>query len=110
MAAMIPLMSAPVQVTAATKQDLRLAVNVSQYNQLDLLLNVYQGTDVAVKILTGMQTDSEDGWQELGAFAATLDAGNSEKKSMTNPLAFIRWQVTSSGTATIFITGVARLT
>ena len=110
MGAIIPLMSAPVRVTAATKQELRLAVPVSQYNQLDFLLNIYEGTNVAVKIITGMQTQSEDGWQDLGSFSATLDATNSEKQSFSNPLAFIRWHVTSSGNATFLITGVARLT
>ena len=110
MAAAIPLMSAPVRVTAATKQDLRLAVNVAQFNQLEFLINIYEGTDVACKIITGMQTETYDGWQDLGLFTATLDANSSERKTMTNPLAYILWQVTSSGNATFFITGVARQT
>lgn len=110
MAAVIPLMSAPVRVTGNSTQDLRLAVNVSQFNQLEFLLNVYEGTDVAVKIITGMQSDTADGWQDLVSFTTTLDAGNSEKKSASNPLAFIRYQVTNAGTYTIFITGIARLT
>lgn len=108
-AMMVPLMSAPVRLTATGKQELRLAANVSQYNQLDLVLNIYEGTDVVVRILTGMQTETEDGWQVLDTFATT-SATFSTKKSFTNPLAFIRWEVTTGGNKTFLITGVARMT
>ena len=103
------LMGAPVRVLSVTTQDLRLATNVAQVNSLQLMLTVYEGTNIPVSILTGSQTDSEDGWVTLDSFAAT-SAPNSIIKVFSNPLAFIRWKVTSTVTGSFLISGVGRLT
>lgn len=109
MAAVIQLMSSPVRVTAATTQDLRLSTPVLQFNELQLLLQVFEGSSVAVTIITGTQTDTEDGWVTLDTFTSTT-APNSTMKTFTSPLPYIRWKVTSSGNATIMVSGVGRTT
>jgi len=52
MAGILNLTNGPVRVTAAVKQDLRLAVDAESFDELDLALTVYEGTSVAAKIIT----------------------------------------------------------
>lgn len=108
MAAPIALMSSPVRVTTATTQDLRLSTDVLQFNELQLLLQVFEGTSVGVSIITGNQVDTEDGWVTLDSFASAV-APSSAMKTFTNPLRYIRWKVTSSGNATVLVSGVGRM-
>jgi hypothetical protein len=112
MAGLVQMMSAPVRIGVQNElQDLRLAVNVAQYDTLDLLLNVYEGSNVAIQIWTGMQVESDEGWVLLGsAFPTVTTAPGSKLATFTNPLAFIRWKMTNTGNTTFMITGIGRQT
>ena len=103
----LALMEAPIRVTAADKQPLRLAVDVSAYGVVDLLLTVYEGSNVAVRVLTGTQTQTEDNWIALEGFPA-LNAGQSSQKTYSGFLKYARWEVTSSGNATFLVRGICR--
>ena len=50
---------------------------VARYAALDVELQVFEGTDIEVRVLTAMQRDSEEGWVELDRFVPTSkdDAG-----------------------------------
>jgi hypothetical protein len=97
----------PVRVSAAQKQELRLAVDIGAVDELDVLLTVHEGSSVGVKVITGMQLESETGWVDVVAFTA-LSATQSEKKNLVNLLRYVRWEVTSSGDATFMLSGMAR--
>jgi hypothetical protein len=108
MSMIVQLMSEPVSAAANEAQDLRLAGDVGGYDEIVLLLQVYVASvPVTVTIQTGMQTDSEDGWVDLGTFASH-SAGDTEKKTFTGALRYIRWETDAA--ATFLITGVARRT
>ena len=104
---LVYLTDKPVRVTAAQKQDLRLAVDVGAVDELDLLLTVHEGSSVSVKVITGMQLETDTGWVTLATFSA-LSATDSEKQNLVNLLRYIRWEVTSSGDATFMLSGMAR--
>ena len=104
---LVYLTDKPVRVTAAQKQNLRLAVDVGAVDEIDLLLTVHEGSSVSVKVITGMQLDDEVGWVDVASFSA-LSATQSEKKNLVNLLRYIRWEVTSSGNATFMLSGMAR--
>jgi hypothetical protein len=105
---LIYLTDEPVRVTGPNvKQDLRLAIDVGAFDQLDLGLVVYEGTDVSLRILTGMQVESDLGWLTADTFALTQQNGG-DKMSVTGLLRYVRWELVSSGTATFMIAGIAR--
>ena len=107
---LIYLTEKPVRITAAGKQDLRLAVDVGNVDEADLLLVLYEGTDVDVKVTTGMQLDTDVGWVTLVTFTR-LSAVNSEKKHLVEMLRYIRWEITFGGAstnATFMLSGIAR--
>ena len=106
MAKVIQLTAEPIRVTSAQKQELRLSRRVTPHNELELLCRVVAGS-VTIKILTGNQIETEDGWVELGTFGA-LSADNSEAITLTNPLRFVRWEAASESSGTFMISGVAR--
>ncbi len=114
MADVIKLTDEAVRIAAAganVNQDLRLALDVENYDELDLLLVVYEtnGSNIVVTILTGMSNESEAGWVTAGAFAGTNAAG-ANKLNLTSFLRYIRYQLTTSGTfnASFAIDGMAR--
>ncbi len=115
MAEPIILTPEPVRISAAgsnVNQDLRLALDVSTYDELDLLLVCYEmstGGNITVSILTGMTCDSESSWVTLTSFAAT-GAATAKKLNVTNFLRYIRYQLTTSSTftTTFAIDGMAR--
>jgi hypothetical protein len=107
MARLAYLTDKPVRVLDPEKQPLRLAVDVGDVDELDLLLVVYEGIDVTVKIITGMQTESELGWVDAGSFT-TVGANEAAKLNLTNLLRYVRWEVTSVREATFTIAGIAR--
>ena len=82
MAGLVQMMSAPVRIGVQNElQDLRLAVNVAQYDTLDLLLNVYEGSNVAIQIWTGMQVESDEGGDRWRSSRGGSRAGLSSVKS-----------------------------
>ena len=103
----------PIRAIANAKQALKDALDVSAYDVADILVLVsaVEGASpsATIRILTGMQTESEDGWVvAIGATAAT--AAGSQKIQATGLLKYIRWEVTGfNGTAVVFtITGMLR--
>jgi len=107
---LIYLTDKPVRIIAAAKQDLRLAVDVGNVDEIDLLLVLYEGTEVDVKVTTGMQLDTDVGWVTLVTFTR-LTAVNAEKKHLADMLRYIRWEVTfgsASTIATFMLSGIAR--
>ena len=95
-------------------QPLSQAVDVSAFDQADLLLTVcgVEGavTTFTLVVLGGMATESEDGWWPLATFAniVTSNPGttyaNLDKKVATGLLKFLRWKViaVTGGTAVSF--------
>jgi len=107
----VSLTLAPVRVTDVTKQDLRLAAEVGCYAVVDLELEVFEGTDIEVRVLTSLQNASEDGWVEVGRFPPTSkDAGGSGRvlRSFFPVLRYARWEVLSSTSGTFLLHGVGR--
>jgi hypothetical protein len=103
----------PVRVTDVEVQPLRVAVPVAGYAALDLTLQVLEGTDVEVRVLTGMQCDSEEGWVEVDRFVPTsAPVGGAPslatRKCFFPLLRYARWEVLSSTSATFLIHGVGR--
>lgn len=100
----------PVRVTANVAQDLRLALEVGDFHELDVSYRLIEGnSSVSVKLETGMQTDSTDGWVDLGSAFTGTGAPYATKQTITNPLRFIRWNCTNFGAnATFFIQIIGR--
>lgn len=105
-----------VRVTAnGASQALYQAVDVSRYDQADLLLWLagLEGTvtSVTVTIFTGMSIESEDGWWPVAPFTALTTANTNDRKNFPGLLKYIRWKVTAfngTGAATFSIRGMAR--
>ena len=107
----ILLTEAPVRVTDVATQELRLAHDVGCYAGLDLELEVFEGTDIEVRLLTSMQRESEQGWIEVDRFVPTSkDAAGPGKtsKSFFPLLRYARWEVLSSTAATFLVHGLGR--
>jgi hypothetical protein len=109
---LITLTEDPVRVVATGSgytQDLRLAVDVSAYDELDLVLSVFEASaSVAVKVTTGMQRDAELGWVDVGTFAST-GASAAAKANFKNLLRYVRYVVTTATVTTSFtIHGIGR--
>ena len=110
MADIVTVTQKPVRHSIAEKQNLRLAVDVSAYDELDLLLTVYESTggSITVKIITGMQIESDVGWVDVASFTATA-ANAANKGNFKNFLRFIRYELITAGTTTTFlVNGVGR--
>lgn len=103
----VALMDRPIHTTDIDIQPLRVAVPVAGYAALDLELQVLEGTDVEVRVLTGMQTDSEEGWIEVDRFVPT-SAVRSVRKPFFPLLKYVRWEVLTATAATFYIQGMGR--
>lgn len=105
MSAAINLTGGVIRVSGAgtIKQDLRNVVDVGEFSELDLLLNAIAlegsaGPTAAVKIWTGMQKETDDGWVVIITYT-TVNASNvQELKQSLSFLRYIRWEVTLTGT------------
>jgi hypothetical protein len=123
MADLITLTHQPIRLNTAQKQAIYLATDVGGYDVIDIICSaVFEGSSptVTIKLITGMQAQTDDGWVDAGTFGTlnptptpsakiTIGGGNA-----TNPgfLRFLRWEVTALGGtspfATFFIRGMAR--
>ncbi len=117
MATEFTLTPQPVRTTVATKQPIQQSLDVSRFDIADLLLYVaaLEGTSsptATIRIITGMQIDSEDGWVVLGTFSVVSVTNTAQALRVTGPMKFIRWEVSSlTGTTpavTFLISGMLR--
>lgn len=90
----------PIRAIANAKQALKDALDVSAYDIADvlLLISAVEGTNptAIIRIITGMQTESEDGWVEAVASTAVTTSG-SQKIQAARLFKYIRWEVVSFG-------------
>jgi hypothetical protein len=99
------LTEAPVRVTGAGKEALRLVHDVAPYSVLDLELQVFDGTNVELRLLTSMSNDSEEDWLEVDRFIPTTAPG-AERKTFFPLLRYARWEVLSASAATFLLHGI----
>lgn len=113
----IVLTAIPIRVAATGAQELRLAQDIQDLDELDVELQVLrlEGStpSVTIELQTGMQTESSEGWVSLGNFTAVTSAPFSLKRNIVQVLRFVRWNVTAiAGTpspgATFYICGIGR--
>lgn len=102
-----------VRVTADGAQQLRLAAPVTDFHALTLSLHVYAiefPTSVTVTVETGMQNESEDGWQTVDTFSTVVASPTTTSKVFVGLLRYVRYRVTLNGTSaiTFSIQGVAQ--
>jgi hypothetical protein len=108
MADLVLITDGPVRHTSNETQDLRLAVDVSGYDELDLQLMVQDASSsVTVRILTAMQMESDEGWVTVDSFSS-IAAGASTKKNFSGFLKYVRYELTSGATTTFEVSGVGR--
>jgi hypothetical protein len=109
MADIVLITDGPVRHTSSELQELRLAADVSSYDELDLLLTVQDdvGTSISVRILTAMQMESTEGWTVLDTFS-TIGAGSSTKKNFSGFLKYVRYELVTNTTTTFEVSGVGR--
>ena len=86
-------------------QPLGQSLDVSAYGHLDvaMMVPVLNATDLTLELWTGMQTQTDDGWARLHAFAKVTAASTEPQKVGIGPwygvLRYVRWKVTGlSGT------------
>jgi hypothetical protein len=110
------LTSGLITVSAPQKQESAHALDVSAYDEVDLVLHVphIEGTSpsLSVFIETAMYL-TDDSWVFVGAFEAIAVVGGVKKLNAKNLLKYIRWNVNSVGTgspnkATFCISGMLR--
>ena len=96
----------PITATASGTMTLEDAIDVSGYDELDLLLGVQQlatsGT-VAVSIITAMQKEIETGWVTVGTFDTVSSVGTYQKLTIRNFLRFVRYSVTVTNSGGSFM-------
>ncbi len=106
----------PVRVTGAGAQELRLALDVSGYDEIDIELRVFElkgtGATLQLTIETGMQCATDHGWTTLATFPLVSAAPAIKLRNLRGLLRYLRWNVTTLGgttpTATFLIDGIAR--
>jgi hypothetical protein len=107
----------PIRVTAASRQPIFLALDISGYDALDLeAVCMIEGTatEAALNVFTGMQTATDDGWVIPGANFSPISGTGQQVARVTvtsGLLQYLRWDVSSLGGAsalTFFLRGVAR--
>jgi hypothetical protein len=120
MGVLVNITDKPIRVTTVNDvQELRLAKEVLEFDELDLMLFVLSvegaSPSLTLAIETGMEIDSSNGWLVPStpinfAFAAKTAANTQEIKNFKGFGRFVRWKVTAfAGTAITFtVTGVGR--
>lgn len=113
MADILYLTDGPVTVTGPTKQELRLAVDVSAYDVAELRLRAlgFNGTaSINVRLLTGMEKDDYNGYVVAATFGQITQANAPIKLKVEGLLKYLIWEVTAIGgsSATFDISGMLR--
>jgi len=108
----IELTEYPVKVTAVGAQELRLALDTTGADELDLELRALRlvGTSLTVDVETNMQNETDNGWISLALSASISSAPFATVRSVKRFLRFVRWRVTAFNATEAFfmIHGVAR--
>ena len=109
--------------TTTDEQTLESSLDVSSFDALDLMLNVWfdnpgdaPSPTISIDVITGNQLRTKNGWFTVGSFSAvTSNQDNGRFVRVANGLSqFIRWRVTNylttgSTAARFRITGIGRL-
>lgn len=101
-----------VTVSAEGPASLKQTLDVTGYNDVDLVLLVLKLTasaSVTVSMETSMQQSV--GWVSLGSFTAVTATDTPEKVRFTGVLRYLRWNVTNltaSASATFLLEGMIR--
>jgi hypothetical protein len=105
----------PIKVVAPTKQPINQALDVSDYDEMDLELGVVAlegaSPSVTIRILTSMHNDSDDAsWLIAGVFAAQTVPYSFAPLNLKNFFKYVRWEVSalSGNSATFGICGLLR--
>jgi hypothetical protein len=110
----------PVRVTATGMQPMVNALDISRFDQIEAVLGVtsIDGGSVTIKLWTGMQIDTENGWKEIAAYSSTSSPDSWEKQVVapiagsggTVLLRYLRWEVASisASSATFVLNGIGR--
>lgn len=108
----------PIRLSALGKQALDQALDVSDFDSISALVGVMalEGTgplDATIRLITGMQKDTEDGWVPLLTFNIASSAPFFDDKHVQDKLLkYIRWELSGlSGTTpavTFNIQGILR--
>jgi hypothetical protein len=100
---LIALTGYPRRVTTADSDELRNALDVSEFDELDLLLHVLAfeaGTaDVTMAVDTAMQKESDDAWVTAATFTAVTSAPSYEVMNVSGLMRYARFRVHSIDTA-----------
>lgn len=89
----------PIRLTAPGKQNLDQALEVGDFDSISALLGVLSlegtaGPSATVRIITGMQKDTEDGWVPLLTFDAQTAANKFDDKHVQDKLLkYVRWEL-----------------
>lgn len=104
MPAQFTLTPQPVRLSATGKQSLVQALDIGAYDEADVLLVVSAiegtgGPTATIRLITGMQIESEDGWVIAGAFTAATAVG-AQKVHFDGLLKYLRWELLTLGGTT----------
>lgn len=116
MADQFQLTNRPIRVTGAVKQALQDALETSSYDEIDAVctLDGIEGSTsgFAIRLLTGMQRETETGWVVLATFTpanlASVGASDIQNAS-TKVLKYVRYEVTGIGGATAIVFDIGGL-
>lgn len=107
----------PVRLSQTGFQPLDQAIDVSDYDELDLQLGIValEGTgspNATVEVWTSMQRESEGGWSLVVAFSNLSVPNSWEKKNADGLLRYARWKLDTLGgtnpSVTFVLGGMAR--
>ena len=112
MADEVPTTPIPITLTALAKQPLAQAIEVSDIDRIDAVLTILAltGTNVTIRLISGMQKETESGWVEVATFTLQGAVGSSFAIT-TGLLKYVRWELvnaTGLGSVTFFIQGMGR--
>lgn len=117
MANVIMLTAQPIRLTGAVKQELYLASDVGAYDLLDMeAVCTVEGTatNAQLKLITGMQAQTNDGWFTPASNLANLNGTGVQTVvgSLSGGFVrYLRWELVALGGAsaiTFFIRGMGR--
>jgi hypothetical protein len=99
----VALTKYPRRVASTGSDLLRNALDVSVFDELDLMLHVLafeSGTaDVTIALDTSMQIESDDAWVEVAEFTSVSSAPSYEVVNFSGVLRYVRFRVQSIDTA-----------